>query len=347
MTIFGAVTAGYSRYRAIRNRFLFSFVPYLVSLPRRCVRPVALFCVGFTRTIRHGLRNSVRDQSTSIRLGHKVINNPGDLARFAVKLANRCGIGDLQQDTSLDVILLADSEADISGYVLVPYLRARFFNIHAVYDAAELDALLATLGGADAVAGLRSDLSQSGDPVPLDSKAIGPPRLPAFFMNEAREFMKSHDWSARYCAISPVSGTFLAGWIKALCQLAETYPNWRFLPLGLNAFVTERSVLPSNIVVPGRAGIGFLTQLAIAMQADAFLGVADVYGICSTLTGVPTTLLAEDTRPAAVALLEECPHVRRALAHAPLADELAMLLDRADATVDNASAPATGEFVSA
>lgn len=304
----------------------------------RRVRPYLLLGLDLARTVVYGVQNERRDPAKSVRLAHKAVNDPSDLARFMARLAMRYVSAGAGNRESLDIVLLAERDAPLSDYMFLPYLWTSAFNVHVVHDQPELEALLPTLGTPGTVVQLRSDLAESGAPVPVDRDVIGNMRLPALFMNRAREFMKVHDWKARYCAISLESSPSQAQWLAAFHEVATTHPAWRFLLLGTNGLVGDYTVvLPPNVVVPGRASISFLSQLALAMQADAFMGTLDVFGAASAMACADVTLLANGTVDVAIEFAETSARLRYAPVGATISDELKLLLTDREASIQRAA----------
>jgi hypothetical protein len=314
----------------------------------RRLRPYLLLGLGLARTISYGAKNARRDPARSVWLAHKAVNDPTDLARFIARLAVRyMSVGPGSRE-SLDIVLLADRDAPLSDYMFLPYLWTSAFNVHVVNDQPELDAMLPTLAAPATVAQLRSDLAQSRSPVAVEHNVIGKMRLPALFMNRARELMKVHDWSAYYCAISIDAGIPPARWLVAFHELATTHPAWCFLLLGTNDLVDDYSTtLPPNVVAPGRSGATFLSQLAIAMQADAFMGPLDVFGAASVMAGVDTALLNDNGAELVIKFVNAGAKMRYVPTGASIADELKLLLTEHTASIQLAIEQAAERAASA
>ena len=314
------------------------------SVSRR-LRPYLLLGLGFARTVAYGVQNARRDPARSVRLAHKAVNEPSDLARFMARLAVRYLSAGAQHRAALDIVLLSERDAPLSDYMFLPYLWTSAFNVHVVHDQSELVALLPTLGPPAIVAQLRSDLTQSAAPVTVERNVIGKMRLPALFMNRAREFMKVHDWKAFYCAITLDIGASPSLWLAAFHELAMTHPEWRFVLLGTNGLVGDyATALPPNVVAPGRSSMTFLTQIAVAMQADAFMGPLDIFGAASVLAGVDATILNGDGSEAAVRFVDVGAKLRNARAGADIADELKLLLTEHAASIQLAIKQAAERF---
>jgi hypothetical protein len=306
----------------------------MTVLYRRIVRPALFLVLGLMRIAVYGIRSIRRDSTKSVWLAHRLGAERSDLARFMAKLANRYDAADAECRQSLEIILLADSDAALSDYMFIPYLVTPFFSVHVVYSADELDALLPTLGGAALAAIIKSDLMHSHDRIDIDCKAIDGIRLPALFMNRGREFMKTNDWKLRYCAVSIASAISMPNWAEAFEEAAKSYPGWRFLLLDTNALVgIDIDTLPPNVVVPGGSSIDFLSQMAIAMQADAYIGEVDIFGASAAMAGVPAVFLADANEKTAVRFVEPNSNLRYAAGGSVVADELQKLLSAQNALI--------------
>ncbi len=295
----------------------------MAALPGRLVRPAIYFALGAARTIGYGLTEAARPP-LPCRLTHRVARDSNDLAHFAVTLVKRLAQPGLK-GAQIDIVLVDAADVDISRYALVPYLWTEAFNVHIVSDDSELELLRSTLAPDPLEAAAPNATATIG------ADSIGRVQLPAFFMNQGREFLKTNDWAARYCAIS-LDATPLPVWIDAFREIERTHPNWYFLPLGLSPFTTGLSgVSLPNVIAPGRSGLGFLGQLSLAMQADAYLGIADIFGAAAVLAGIPCTWLAQEDQLDKIVVADQNLNVRCAPANPSVAEELKGLIDRRQA----------------
>jgi len=84
--------------------------------------------------------------------------------------------------------------------------------------------------------------------------------------------------------------------------LAKRNPGWRFVLINdLIAFERLPDDLPSEVLVPARTGLDFLTRLCLAMEADAYIGPADVFGLAAYLARRPVHLLEAPNSPVKIA----------------------------------------------
>jgi hypothetical protein len=292
----------------------------MAALPRQFVRPSVYFALGVMRTVGYGLSEAAKPPA-SCQLTHRVARDPNDLATYVVRLANRLARPDVK-GARIDIVLVEADDVDISRYVLAPYLWTESFNVHIVSDEAELDSLPPTLSTDN------SGVETSKETGSIGAASIGRVHLPAIFMNQGREFLKANDWAARYCAIS-LDAERLPVWIDAFRGLEKSRPKWYFLPLGINPFSTGLAgVSLPNVIPPSRSGIGFLGQLAIAMEADAYIGAADVYGVASVLASVPSTWLAQEGHAMRIVVADPNSKPRYAPTNTSVAEEIEALIDR-------------------
>jgi hypothetical protein len=170
-------------------------------------------------------------------------------------------------------------------------LLGKKVNINFIRDKTELEAVLSTLQSSRLADEIRRDMDEPPEEVALTAAVPGLIRLPQIYLNQTREYLKSLSWSAQYCALSLSDDREVRAYFDACADLARSHPRWRFVILGPGALTLDLSrEQPWNIVVPARSGLGFLAQIALATQVDAYFGDADSFGITSAIAGLPATL---------------------------------------------------------
>jgi hypothetical protein len=286
----------YWRLRANYSRYIWSVIRFVPNQMNQYVSPWWTAYVDARRAAGYSIKGYIEardDRRSSIALGHVVRPQPNDPAIFLARLANRCAAPDAWAAKSLNLFVVGDENSDLRAYTCLPYLFGRLVNINFVKGGTEFQALLSTLQSSRLADEIRTDTQEPLTEIALADHVPGLVRLPQIFVNQAREYLKSLSWSARYCALSLSGEGEICTYVDASRDLAQSHPAWRFIILGPGALALDLSrELPPNVVVPARSGLGFLTQIALATQADVYFGDADSFGITSTIAGLPVTLLS-------------------------------------------------------
>jgi hypothetical protein len=238
---------------------------------------------------------------------HAVSNNPGDRERFLVQFAN--AISENPDCKDIDVTLLANHGQPVTTYSAVARMFGRRLNLQ-IFTGAQT---LADVGNmATETSGLQGQCSanaKSVKQIPLTEKAVGCLRPPLLSKNTAREYLKSIDPASRFCAVSfPADGRPMD--VKAmLAKLVKRNPGWCFVLLNdLIAIGGSADELPPGILFPARAGFDFLTRLCLAIEADAYIGPADVFGLTAYLAIRPAYLLERPNSPVMIVATSPKPH---------------------------------------
>jgi hypothetical protein len=229
-----------------------------------------------------------------------------DLARFLVLLAERM-TSPLPAKAALNVILNAPSHCRVADYGSVARLFHNRVNFSVAWNAGDTERLCATVADAAGMERLRSELSAStAAPAVVAAEMIGRARARQFYANEARETLKSRGWAARYCALSPPPDWPADAIVRVLSDLNVSSPDWRFIILGTFPTIDVPAIASQIFIVPCYSGADLPTQLALAMEADAYFGVGDHYGAAALLAGKPATILesAADTSDIRIAALD-------------------------------------------
>jgi len=204
---------------------------------------------------------------------------------------------------TLDLVLVADEVRNISAYTIVARLFRGRVNLHIAWKGHDVETLLRTLGSAEVIDQGRAKFmalaGEAGEIVRADM--IGCVRPRQIHVNIAREYLKSIDWSARFCAVSVPSSFPEVDVLAALAKAEAAHLNWRFILLGERVGTKLLRHSPS-LIAPSHSGLELSVQLALAMEADAYLGSADVFGVAALLGGRPVTFLSDNRFAQAVAI---------------------------------------------
>lgn len=138
---------------------------------------------------------------------------------------------------------------------------------------------------------------------------IGRVKPRQIYSNSAREFLKTIDWSCRYLAFSDAPELPALTILQAISSIEIRSSGWRFILLGTVPDYVLKTA-SKNIVLPSHSGMDLSMQMAIAMEADAFLGTKDKFGVASAIAGRPVAFL-EPTKVQAFAAVREASNIRR------------------------------------
>ena len=286
----------YWRLRAKYSRYFWSTIRFVPNLTKRYISPWWTVYAEARRVVGYTIKGYVDSRDGRLQmvfLGHRIRPRRDDPAIFLARLANRCAAPEARSVYSLNLFIVGDGNVDLRPYLNLPYLFGKKVNVNFIRDEAEIETFLSTLQSSRLADDLRRDLQESPEDVALTGNVPGLIRLPQIFLNQAREYLKSLSWSAQYCSVSLLDDGDIQAYVEASSELAQSHPTWRFVILGPGALALDLSrEQPANTVVPARSGLGFLTQIALATQADAYFGDADSFGISSAIAGLPAMWLS-------------------------------------------------------
>jgi hypothetical protein len=224
-------------------------------------------------------------------IAHAVNTNAGDRERFLVQFANE--VSKNLDCKDIDLLLVANDHQSVTTYSALARMFGRrlnlqiFANAKALADIGNVATNTPVLQGSNQ---RKADVKTLNQVVLLE-KALGCLRPPLLSQNTAREYLKSIDPTGRFCAISFPSGGPLDA-KSVLADVAKRHPNWRFVVLNDPiAFYDLPHRWPPEVLVPVRAGFDFLTRLCLAIEADAYIGATDVFGVTAYLAQRPAHLL--------------------------------------------------------
>jgi len=234
---------------------------------------------------------------------HSASNEPGDRERFLAQLANK--ISNKPEAWDLDLVLTANDAQPITAYTAVARMFGRRLNMQIFASPQALaDARNIVLHNSCATE------EKDSDQIQLSERAAGCLRPPLLAKNMAREYLKMIDPNGRYCAMSFPPGKVLKEANLTLTTLPKRYPGWRVVILNDPHSVDGLSPdLPQEVLLPARTGFDFLTLLCLAIEADAYIGAADVYGLVAYLARRPASLLAGTKPPVIVSAARHVPPI--------------------------------------
>jgi hypothetical protein len=251
--------------------------------------------IGLTSAAIGGIRNSralARDGIEIATVAYSASMARSDLACFLVFVARSVTMR-LKADASLNVVLTAPLEREVASYARLARLIHTRVNVHIAWKNEDASQLLPTLALSADVARLQSSMvTPSRDKLEVTPDMVGRLRPRQFYANQAREFLKSRGWASRYCALSLPANWPVSAVVAALARVVERHPEWRFVLLGgYDDFAMSASDSSDRLIVPRYLGVDFSTEMALAMEVDAYCGVADHYGVAAVLTAKPVTII--------------------------------------------------------
>lgn len=267
----------------------------------RIIKSYLRFAFRVTETVFYGCRHAFLVHRygvvpDTVLVVHVVNGVAGDQEKFFGQLANE--ISKYPDCSNIDLVLVASDTQPVTAYTAIARMFGRRLNVQIYSDAR-------TLAEADDAAASRPNKhaahASSPEQVQLSEKAAGCLRPPLMSKNTAREYLKSIDPTGRFCAVSfPATGCPMEA-KSTLVDLAKRNPKWRFVVLNdLIAVNDSFGELPPEILTPCRAGFDSLTRLCLAVEADAYIGAADVYGLAAYVAGKPACLLGGGELPVAI-----------------------------------------------
>jgi hypothetical protein len=259
---------------------------YIVATIRLGVGPVYTALLGTLNA-----REIERDAASLPPVVYVADGAPTDLATFMVHLAKRSAAA-RPVGAALDVVLNLAAGGIAPSYASVARLFHSRVNLHVAWTAQDATHIAATLANGDAAAGLSAALSPApAAPIVVGNDLVGQARARPFHANQARELLKSHGWSAYYCALSLPQDWPADAISLALSGLARELPEWRFVLLGDGAGIQLRPAQCSeSLIIPGYGGAEVSVQLALAMECDGYFGVCDHYGVAAILARTPASI---------------------------------------------------------
>ena len=238
----------------------------------------------------YGYANAGRIQggdTDHITIVHTPVDKCGDLERFFLRMV--AAIGKRPNCSYVDLFLLLNDSRAHSKYVAIARLLERPINIQLLFDERQLFPLLKTTGGG---------WSDVGDDLAVGALgSAGHLNVPANYRNAAREYFKTIDACAFFCAVSIPEGNAGRAIFEVIRKLAEHYRDCAFVVLSDYHVFLDDDKLPRSLLLPARAGFDFPTCVGIAAEADALVGPTDVYGLTAFFCGKPVLFMPSEGFP--------------------------------------------------
>jgi hypothetical protein len=291
------------------------------------------YILSYARLPFHFLETSVRGywnallvhqrgaSPNTLTIAKVVSREPGDPERFFAQLA--VAIAKNPNCKEIDLLLVGHDDCPVTVYSAIARMFGRLLNFQLFWSAQVLGDVAKTLT-ASSVLPSEDIYHSSRDAVVLTSATVGTLLPPPLSRNIAREYLKTINPSGYFCAISTRYDVPTSESISALTQAAERYSDWHFVMLNDASYFDSRE-LPLNVHLPSRAGLDVLTRLCIAAEVDAFIGVDDIYGLTTSISGKPAHLLTGVGSSPGVSLALSNVHCSAELPH----NDLPHYVDRA------------------
>jgi hypothetical protein len=250
-----------------------------------------------------------------------VSREPGDPERFLAQLA--VAMAKNPNCKEIDLLLVGHDDFPVTVYSAIARMFGRRLNFQLFWSAQALSDVAKALTASSVL--ISEDIHKSSrDAVALTSTTVGTLLPPPLSKNTAREYLKTINPSSYFCAISFRYDVPTSESISALTQAVECYPDWHFVMLN-DASYFDSQELPVKVHLPSRAGFDVLTRLCIAAEVDAFIGVDDIYGLITSISGKPAHLLTGVGSSSGVSLALSNVHCSAELPH----NDLPEYVDRA------------------
>jgi hypothetical protein len=216
-----------------------------------------------------------------------VSGEAGDSERFLAQLA--VAIAKNPNCKEIDLLLVVHDDFPVTVYSAIARMFGRRLNFQLFWSAQALTDVAKTL--TTSPASTPKDIYQSDcDGIVLTSATVDALLPPPLSKNIAREYLKTINPSGYFCAISLRSDVATSEILSALARAVERSSDWHFIMLN-DASDFDCEELSLKVHLPSRAGFDVLTRLCIAAEVDAFIGVEDIYGLITSISGKPAHLL--------------------------------------------------------
>jgi hypothetical protein len=253
---------------------------------------------GILRTVLGGLWNAeqLNRPTTSADPGSLLFDaQAGDqsLCLFMLRLAE-IPVDTLPPKSPLDVILNLSADCQPGPYATLARHFRGALNLHLAWTDKDAQNLVRTvaLSGSSGQAG-QSPEAAPGEPLPfVRADMVGRLRPRQIYANAAREYFKSVDWSSRFCVISASAALPTEVIFAALDDVDPLSQGWRFVLLGAEPPEDWKRKL-GLISVPSYSGLDLAMQMALVMEADAYCGELNKFGLAALLAGRPAAILRE------------------------------------------------------
>jgi hypothetical protein len=229
----------------------------------------------------------------TLMIAKVVSREPGEPERFLAQVA--IAIAKNPNCKEIDLLLVQHDDCPVTVYSAIARMFGRRLNFQLFWSAQAFSDVAKTL--TDSPVWTPKDIYQSDrDVLVLTSAMVGTLLPPPLSRNIAREYLKTINPSAYFCAISLRSDVPTSELLSALTQAVERCSDWHFVMLN-DASYFDSEELPPKVHLPSRAGFDVLTRLCIAAEVDAFVGVDDIYGLITSISGKPAHLLTGGGSP--------------------------------------------------
>jgi hypothetical protein len=216
-----------------------------------------------------------------------VSREPSDPERFLAQVA--IAIAKNPNCKEIDLLLVGHDDCPVTVYSAIARMFGRHINFQLFWSAQALSDVAKTLTNSQV--STPEDIYQSDrDAVVLTSSTVGTLLPPPLSKNIAREYLKTINPSGYFCAISLRSDVATSELLSTLARAVERSSDWHFIMLN-DASYFDYQELPPKVHLPSRAGFDVLTRLCIAAEVDAFIGVDDIYGLTTSISGKPAHFL--------------------------------------------------------
>jgi hypothetical protein len=234
----------------------------------------------------------------TLMIAKVVSGESGDPERFLAQLA--VAIAKNPNCKEIDLLLVGHDDFPVTVYSAIARMFGRRLNFQLCWSAQALIDVAKTL--TTSPVSTPEDIHQSDrDGVALTRTTVGALLPPPLSKNIAREYLKTINPSGYFCAISLRSDVATSELLSALARAVERSSDWHFIMLN-DASYFDYQELPPKVHLPSRAGFDVLTRLCIAAEVDAFIGVDDIYGLTTSISGKPAHLLTRADSSSGVSL---------------------------------------------
>jgi len=265
------------------------------SLVDRYFKHNVKLALGFPYTVLSGYVNALNIANrATVPFAYSPSQDSSDLMCFFVRLAEQIA-SPLPAKAAIDIVLNASPGCRVADYGAVARLFHDRVNLHIAWSFEDAERLCQTVASSSDMERLGSNLSANGQQrVRVTPDMIGRAHARLSYANDAREFLKSRGWSTRYCALSLPADWPNETILAVLGRVGDSYPDWRFVVLGDYNIVR---IPPSNcsqaLIIPCYSGAELSAQIALAMEADRYFGVANIYGMAAMIAGRPATIVTD------------------------------------------------------